>query len=117
MSVALVTYYQRSSIGMCLPMLKVMMLALVHKTIGKNVYQYEVKWDSESKKQRWQYVGKILTNEVSSPSTIGNPFTNVEKAEVRDMLEWIEARKHRQSGCAYRETASMLLKRLDLSDR
>lgn len=32
-------------------------MSIVNKTIGNNVYQYEVTWDKTKKKQIWKYIG------------------------------------------------------------
>ena len=85
-------------------------MSVVIKTIGKHSYQYEVSWDKDRKKQVWTCIGKIDTN-VGQPD-VGKQFTNAERKAVDKMLSWIISRKKRQSGCAYRETAIILRKKL-----
>jgi len=59
-------------------------MAIVNKTIGNSIYQYEVTWDKTKKKQVWEYIGKISTN---VKSDIGNLFTNSEIDQIRSAYQ------------------------------
>lgn len=97
-------------------MFEVLALAIVNKTIGNSTYQYDVAWDRVAKKQIWKYIGKVSTNVDVLPSAtgIGKWLTNAERLELRNMLRWIVARPHRQSGCQYHDIAEVMLDRFDL---
>lgn len=56
-------------------------MSSIKKTIGNQVYEYDVTWDKKKKKQVWRYIGKVTNTKKES---IGKLFTNTETKQIKE---------------------------------